>query len=136
MSAWKRLCYLYFLPWVTAFLASFGIGWGLFPPDEANAGPVALVIMFAAVTPLVLTALLGQTTPQTRAIVLLGGSLVKIVAICLMVLAVRRAQWPFADKNSFLIWLFVSYLLTSSLGWIVVAARGPSGGDSGGTVPR
>ncbi len=81
------------------------IGWGFFPQDEATAGPVALLIMFAAVTPCP-DALLGQTTPNPFDSPA-GGSLVKIVAICVMVLAVRRAQWPFADKNSFLIWLFV-----------------------------
>lgn len=125
-----------FLPGLVVLGGIWAISWLFLPPEEQMGGPVALGIILAAVVPIVFAALCTGQDFQTRAIILLGGSIGKLIMIVLLVMVVRRLQFPFADKNSFLIWLFLSYLILSSLGWFVVAVQVPTGRNSTGSGHR
>ncbi|GEM_PF-6651215 len=128
---------LYFLfPSLLAFLVITALGFALTPPEEAPGAPVGFAIIFLAVFPVVAFAVLMARDVQSRGIILLGGSFVKVVVILVLTLWVRAQLPAFGDKKSFLIWLFLSFLIVSSLGWFVVAARVPTGGESGGAGHR
>ncbi len=103
---------------------------------QMEAALTAYGIILAGVLPVVLVALILSGSPRKRAVVLLGGSLAKLVIIGLLVFLARRNLLPFSEKTSFLIWLFLSYLVISSLGWFVVAAQGNPGKESGRSKVR
>lgn len=124
------------LPGLVSLVGISAISWLFLPVEERFGGPVAFAIILVAVVPLVFAALCTGRDFQSRAIILLAGSIGKLIMIVLLVMVARRLQLPFADKNSFLIWLFLSYLIVSSLGWYVVAVNVPTGGDSGGSGYR
>ena len=113
--------------------AAIGRVVGLFRHEEwqMNAAITAYGIILAGVLPVVLVALFQGGSPRKRAVGLLGGSVAKLVIIGSLVFLARRNLLPFSEKTSFLIWLFLSYLVISSLGWFVVAAQGNPGKESG-----
>ncbi len=114
---------------IGGLMDSLEIGGG----DQLQAAVTAYLIILMGVVPVVLVALATEESIRKRALILMGGSLTKLLTIGILVLVVRRAFVPFADKNSFLIWLFLSYLVVSSLGWFVVAAKALPGEESGQT---
>ncbi len=126
-----------FLAPVTLFMGVFACIGGVMDllevggGDQVRAAVTAYVVNFLGVVPVVLVALVSKGSVGKRALILMGGSLAKVVTIVVLVLVVRRAMVPFAEKNSFLIWLFLSYLVVSPLGWFVVAAKALPGEESG-----
>lgn len=126
-----------FLAPVILFLGGFAIIGGVMDTlevgegDQLSAAVSAYLIILMGVVPAVLVALATEESVRKRALILMGGSLAKVVTIGILVLVFRRAMLPFADKNSFLIWLFLSYLVVSPLGWFVVAAKALPGEESG-----
>ena len=128
-----------FLAPMTLFFGGFTIIGGgmdlleLGEGDQLLTAVTAYGVIAMGVVPVVLVALATEESIRKRALILMGGSLTKLLTIGVLVLVVRRAHFPFADKNSFLIWLFLSYLVVSPLGWFVVAAKALPGEESGQT---
>ncbi len=135
-------------PFFFRFLAPLVFGFGCFASLgrvvgsfrqenwQMEAAITAYGIILAGVVPVVLVALIQGGSPRKRAVILLGGAFAKLFIIGLLVFLARRNHLSFSEKTSFLVWLFFSYLVISSLGWFVVAAQGNPGKESGRSKVR